>query len=314
MMSERHAGSPAASGSGLGTATLRMPPNHSELPRFDCGWQADGQPAAPFLSYVGIDPSVNWSDELEQLHEESSRTHFLDRWTRSAILERVGPVPAAARIVDVGCSTGFLLDDLRARNPGAMLVGVDLIGSGLEKAHRLVPSARLLRADACDLPIVDASADAVVSANLLEHVPDDRKALREFARVLRPGARAVIVVPAGPSTYDYYDRFLGHQRRYARGELAAKCTDAGLETIEDSFIGALVYPAFWTVKQRNRRRRGTLEGEALERQVAADIARTHDSRVGEMTWAIERGLSRRGVRLPFGIRSLVVARRPGSAR
>ena len=42
------------------------------------------------------------------------------------------------------------------------------------------------------------------------------------ARILRPGARAVIVVPAGPGTYDYYDRFLGHERRYARGELAGQ--------------------------------------------------------------------------------------------
>ncbi|MGO9958243.1 MAG: class I SAM-dependent methyltransferase [Solirubrobacteraceae bacterium] len=311
MTSERHAASPALSDSDLGPAMLRTPPTHSELPGFDLGWQLEGEPMAAFLSYVGPDPSVNWSDELEHLHEESSRAHFLDRWTRSAIIERVGPMPPAARIVDVGCSTGFLLEDLRARYPGATLVGVDLIGGGLAKAHRLVPSARLLRADACDLPIADAAADAIVSANLLEHVPDDTVALREFARVLRPGGRAVIVVPAGPSTYDYYDRFLGHERRYARRELAAKCTDAGLRTIEDGFIGALLYPAFWAVKQSNRRRHSALDGEALERRVAADIARTQHSTAGEAAWAIERRLSRRGLQLPFGIRSLVVACRPG---
>ena len=45
--------------------------------------------------------------------------------------------------------------------------------------------------------------------------------------MLRPGARAVVVVPAGPGTYDYYDRFLGHERRYARGELAGKARDGG---------------------------------------------------------------------------------------
>ena len=180
------------------------------------------------------DPSVNWSDELEQLHEESSRTHFLDRWTRGAILERVGALPADATIADVGCSTGYLLEDVRAAYPAASLVGVDLIGAGLEKAHRLVASAQLVRADACDLPIADDRVDAVVSANLLEHVPDDRRALREFRRVLRPGGRVVIVVPAGPGTYDYYDRFLGHERRYARGELAAKCAEAGLEVLDDT--------------------------------------------------------------------------------
>lgn len=267
----------------------------------------------PFVSYVESDPSVNWSEELEALHEEASRTHFIDRWTRSAILERVGAVPASATIVDIGCSTGFLLEDVRRAHPRATLVGIDLVAAGLRKAHAAVPDAQLLQADACDLPIDDASVDAVVSANLLEHIPDDSRALSEVARVLAPGARAVIVVPAGPSTYDYYDRFLCHERRYARGELAAKAQAAGLEVVEDTHIASLLYPAFWLVKQRSRRRYANLTGDALQARVTADIARTHDSRVGHAVWRLERQLTRGGLRLPFGIRSLVAMRRPEAA-
>jgi hypothetical protein len=117
-------------------------------------------------------------------------------------------------------------------------------------------------------------------------------------------------VPAGPRTYDYYDRFLGHERRYAGGELAAKCRAAGLHVVHDGFVAALLYPAFWLVKQRNRRLHGDLESEALRARVAADISRTQDSRVGDLIWHLEERLARGGVRLPFGIRSLVVARRP----
>ena len=87
--------------------------------------------------------------------------------------------------------------------------------------------------------------------------------------MLRPGGRAVIVVPAGPGTYDYYDRFLGHERRYGRGELAGKARAAGLEVLEDAHLGALLYPAFWAVKKRNRRRYDHLRGAALEERVAA---------------------------------------------
>ncbi len=83
----------------------------------------------------------------------------------------------------------------------------------------------------------------VVSANLLEHVPDDRRALAEMRRVAATGAHVVIVVPAGPGTYDYYDRFLGHERRYARGELAGKAVAAGLEVLEDMHLASLLYPA-----------------------------------------------------------------------
>lgn len=288
---------------------LEPPPGVAAVPEYAAGW-ALGDDHAAFLSYAEADPSVNWSDELEHLHEESSRTHFLDRWTRGAILDGIGDLPADAVIADIGCSTGYLLEDLRGRYPGASLVGVDLISAGLHKAHALVPEAMLLRADACALPLGDGSVDGVVSANLLEHVPDDRGALREFARVLRPGGRVAIVVPAGPSTYDYYDRFLGHERRYARRELATKCAEAGLEVVRDGYIASLLFVPFWLVKQRNRRRHDDLRGDALERQVAADIARTHDSRVGAMTWSAERLLTAAGVKLPFGIRSFVTARRP----
>ncbi len=278
----------------------------------DTRMSTDPDPArAPFVSHVALqEGAVNWSEELEALHEESSRSHFIDAWTRRAMLARVGSLPRAATVLDVGCSTGYLLEDLRARLPDATLIGVDLIAGGLRKAHANVPDALLHQADACMLPLEERSVDAVLSANLLEHVPDDQRALGEIARVLRAGARAVIVVPVGPGNYDYYDRFLGHERRYARGELAGKARRAGLAVLEDVKLGAPLYPPFWLVKQRNRRRHGHLRGAALEQRVAADIARTNDSALGGLACRLEEGLLRAGVRLPFGIRGLTVLERP----
>ncbi len=284
---------------------VRPPAGLDELPTYDGGWLVPDANAAPFLSYAHLEAEVNWSVELEELHEESSRSHFMDQWTRRSMLERAG-IGADDVVLDLGCSTGYLLEDLARLHPQATLLGLDLVGSGLLKAHESVPTARLLRADACDVPLADASVDALLSANLLEHVPDDRGALREIARVLRPGRRAAIVVPAGPGNYDYYDRFLGHERRYAHGELAGKGREAGLRVLEDAYLGSLIYPAFWLVKQRNRRKRGHLDGDELAQQVSRDMAATNDSRIGRLTTTLERLMLDRGVRLPFGIRNLVV--------
>lgn len=293
-------------------AGLRPPPGAAEAPRFEDGWLAGGGARLPYLSYVAEEQPVNWSEDLEALHEESSRTHFIDVWTRRAMLARIGRLPSAPTVVDLGCSTGYLLEDLRALAPRATLIGVDLVAAGLRKAHANVPDARLLQADACALPLEEASVDAVVSANLLEHVPDDERALAEIRWILRPGARAVIVVPIGPGNYDYYDRFLGHERRYARGELARKARAVGLVPLEDLCLGAPLYPAFWAVKQRNRRRHAHLRGEALARRVAGDIERTGNSTLGGVACRLEEALLRAGVRLPFGIRGLtVLARRKG---
>ncbi len=254
---------------------------------------------------------VNWSDDLEALHEESSRDHFIDVWTRRALLESVlDRLPADGVVVDAGCSSGYLLEDLRRARPAAELIGVDLVAAGLRRAHASVPDARLLLADVGELPLHDAVADAVVSANLLEHVPHDIGALAEFRRVLRPGGLAALVVPAGPGTYDYYDRFLGHERRYGRGELSAKARDAGFEVVREAFLGSVIYPAFWIVKKRNRRNHPNPSPEQMRALVEANIARTRDSRLGALTTRLERALLARNVVIPFGIRNLTVLRRP----
>jgi SAM-dependent methyltransferase len=266
----------------------------------------------PYRAYAdAVDVDVNWSDELEELHEEASRDHFIDVWTRRALVEEVGPaIGPDAVIADLGCSSGYLLEDLRARWPNALLVGVDLVAAGLRAASTNVPEAELLLADVTRLPFGDASVDAIVSANLLEHVPDDAAALAEVTRILRPGGRASLIVPAGPGLYDYYDRFLEHERRYGRHELAYLATRAGLRVVRDVYVGSFMYPPFWMVKKRNRRRFDALTDAEIIERVKADIERTTNSRLGYAACAMERALVRAGVALPFGIRSLVTVERP----
>jgi SAM-dependent methyltransferase len=266
-----------------------------------------------FISCVPDEFTVNWSQELEELHEEASRTHFIDVWTRRAMLARLGALPVEPTVIDLGCSSGYLLADLRASLPGATLIGVDLVTSGLRRARAQAPDAVLLQADVCSLPLRDSSVDVVVSANLLEHVPDDERALTEIARVLRPGGRAVVVVPVNPALYDYYDRLLGHERRYARGELARKARASGLRVLEDAHLGAPLYPALWVVKRRNRRRHEHLRGSALERKVRDDIERTSGSTIGRIACRLEERLLAAGVRLPFGIRGITVLELPGGS-
>lgn len=291
---------------------LRRPAGLDALPNFDGGWRMEDGAPAPYISYAGQQQDVNWSDQLEDIHEESSRDHFIDVWTRQALLDGIdGSVPRDGVVVDLGCSTGYLLEDLLRHHPGAFLVGVDLVAAGLAKAHELVPDAALLQADACDLPFGDASVDAVVSANLLEHIPDDERALGEVRRILKPGARGALVVPAGPGLYDYYDEFLGHERRYRRGELAGKARAAGLKVVLDAHLGSLLFPPFWVTKKVNRRR-GRISEQEMRQRVVQDIDRTQGSALGSAACKIERRAMALGIRPPFGIRGYTVVERPST--
>ena len=294
---------------------LRPPPGATRVPPFDRGWLTEDGKRRAFLDYLGGEEEapVNWSESLEELHA-GARAHFLDAWTRRAVLARLGPLGPPLTWLDIGCSTGHLLEDLERKAPHATLIGVDAIASGLNKAHAVLPQALLLRADVCALPISDASVDVVVSANVLEHVRGDEQALAEIARILRPGARAVIVVPLDPSSYNYFDRALGHERRYARGELARKAKQAGLEMREEVCLGGPLYPAFWLGKRYYQRRYGHLEGEALQRRVSAEVEDFGRSVVGSIACRCEEALLNWGVRLPFGIRGLTVLARPREQR
>ena len=104
-------------------------------------------------------------------------------------------LPAGARhIIDLGCGPG---SSTRQLPPGA--IGGDHALSMLRRARRRAPGMPLLCLDAAALPVRTASLDAVTFHSVLYLLSDQSATLREAARVLRPGGRAVLLEPqAGP--------------------------------------------------------------------------------------------------------------------
>jgi len=89
----------------------------------------------------------------------------------------------------------------------------------------------VLAASAHELPFEDASFDGAVLGEVLEHIEDDLAALREVARVVRPGGVIAASVPANPAWFGPSDRWAGHHRRYTREALLGLCGRADL-TVE----------------------------------------------------------------------------------
>lgn len=113
------------------------------------------------------------------------------RATRAAL--RAGP---GERILDVGAGTGVSTAELAAS--GAYVVGADLSLGMLYAGKRVRPQVPLLAGDALRLPFADASFDAVTISFALRNVSDSDAALREFARVTRPGGRLVVCEFSSP--------------------------------------------------------------------------------------------------------------------
>jgi SAM-dependent methyltransferase len=299
---------PATSPADRFLASLAPPPGLDAVPSYDRGWRVGEGDPLPYLSYLGED-ARGWSGDLAELHAGDAAEHAIDTATRRIALAALGAPPPSPVVADLGCSAGRLLADIVRARPDALAVGVDAVAADLPRAHALVPGAPLLHASVTALPFADATLDGALALNLLEHVVEDVAALAEVGRVLRPGARAVLVVPANPGLYDYYDACLRHERRYGRGDLAMKARAAGLRVVERRWVGGLLYPAFWVAKKRNRLTGRRLSEEGARARVERDIARSGGSRAVGAALCAERALSERGARLPAGIREVLVAER-----
>lgn len=109
-----------------------------------------------------------------------------------------GVIPTSGRVVDCGIGSGGLsLGLLQATNGAWQVEGVDISAQMLQQAARNLTSAAALtlhHADAAQLPQADNCADLVISAHMLEHLPDPLTGLREMRRVLKPGAPVVIFI------------------------------------------------------------------------------------------------------------------------
>lgn len=100
-------------------------------------------------------------------------------------------------ILDVGCASGWFLSEIKKSNPNARCTGVDVYKSAIDYGKKKYKSLTLLSIDAHVLPFKDELFDSVVCTEVLEHVVEPQKVLREIVRVLRPGGIAVIEMDTG---------------------------------------------------------------------------------------------------------------------
>ncbi|MFV2172857.1 class I SAM-dependent methyltransferase [Actinomadura sp. LOL_016] len=166
------------------------------------------------------------------------------------------------RILDMGCGAGRHAFELYRR--GAHVVAFDQDAdelAGVEKmfgAMRLageVPAdaaAETVRGDALELPFPDDHFDAIVASEVLEHIPDDMRAMRELMRVLRPGGRLAATVPSWlpervcwALSEDYHTAPGGHVRIYTRAELEAKLKSTGFAVGGHHHAHGLHAPYWW---------------------------------------------------------------------
>ncbi|GIH02655.1 methyltransferase [Rhizocola hellebori] len=174
-------------------------------------------------------------------------------------LGRMG-IAAGDRVLDLGCGGGrhaFAL--YRA---GAAVIALDQDSEQLAEVCSMfaalageVPagaSAAAVMGDALALPFADATFSKIVAAEVLEHIPDDTRAIAELYRVLEPGGRLAVTVPAWlpericwALSKEYHTNPGGHVRIYTSVELQTRLEAAGFVLRGSHHAHGLHSPYWW---------------------------------------------------------------------
>lgn len=196
----------------------------------------------------------------------SPSIHLPDYWwyrARSDLLRTVlGPyVGPARRLLDVGSADGPSVGWLTAPQK----VSLDLDVRGLQAPLGVCGSVLAL-------PFADGSFDVVGAFDVLEHSDPEQVALAELRRVLAPGGRLLMSVPAYQWAWSGHDVANGHHRRYTRSRAVASVEAAGFEVLRATYGFAAVFPAFAAERalrvaqhRLGGRPRGSVEGMDLPR-------------------------------------------------
>jgi 2-polyprenyl-3-methyl-5-hydroxy-6-metoxy-1,4-benzoquinol methylase len=201
----------------------------------------NAQPAARYVHPKAL-RNVSRDGEHDQALDIASEAapNYL-RWIADLCAPYLGH-----EVMDVGAGHGAITE-LFAE--GRSVLATDLSDdcvSALEQRFALTSNVEVRKADLRTLDPEDLGRrfDSIVLINVLEHIEDDAGTLAHLTRLLRPGGRLVIYVPALNGLYGPWDRKVGHFRRYSKWRMGEVAAEASLELAELRYVNLLAIPAW----------------------------------------------------------------------
>jgi SAM-dependent methyltransferase len=201
------------------------------------------------------------------------------------------------RILDVGCGTGANLLMLSEYGDAE---GVDISKDALAFCReRGLDKVKLGAGE--ELPYEDGTFDLVTALDVVEHMDDDLAGLREMRRVLRPGGRVLLFVPAFMFLWGLQDDVSNHRRRYRLSELRRVLEEAGFEIERSTYANITFFVPILLVRQLMR-----VTGIKAESENNINVSAFNGllgGLLGAESWILKR------MNIPFGVSGLCVARK-----
>jgi len=178
--------------------------------------------------------------------------NYWHRARNRILLRRLAPVLApSARILDIGCGPGIVVDHLRRE--GLDCAGVDL-GTPPPATAEVAPHLRL-GVSAFDLTAPERGAiSAFLLMDVLEHLPEPAGFLAECRRAFPAAKHVFVTLPARSEIWSSYDEYYGHYRRYALEDLPGLVAETDLRVLRSGYFFHALYAAARVVSLATKRR------------------------------------------------------------
>jgi glycosyltransferase involved in cell wall biosynthesis len=187
----------------------------------------DGLRAIIAIIGFGLSDNIYLNDQYgSQILARLSKAPRYNGWIADVIRPYCGQ-----KVLEIGSGVGNLT---RKLVPRQRYVASDINPLYLDSLRSLRENHPYLDVSYCDVtelksfPEVEQGFDTVICLNVVEHVDDDRAALLNIKSALKPGGRAIVLVPNGPELFGTLDEVLSHKRRYTEASLTELGRDCGL--------------------------------------------------------------------------------------
>jgi SAM-dependent methyltransferase len=250
-------------------------------------------------------------EHLLRATAKAEARHFWFRGFRAFVtplLRQAAAGRTRPSILDCGCGTG---SNLALLDRFGRAFGFDLSEVGL-RIGREAGRRRLARATVAAIPFPTASFDIVTSFDVLYSLddPDERAAIAEMFRVLRPGGAAVVNVAAIDALRGDHSILSREVRRYRREDLRNRLQAAGFQVERITYTNAVLFVPLLIARTLQRRRGLRREGEA-QREITVPPAPLNGL-MSAVMWGESAWLRRFDE--PIGSSLLCLARKPSSGR
>jgi SAM-dependent methyltransferase len=238
---------------------------------------------------------------FEKKYHDVETDHWWFRSRRKYITDLLKDAPKDSKILDIGCSSGILLNDLESLGFAKdNLYGIDISENAIKNCHKNgIPNAFVM--DAQNITLTE-KFDIIIASDNLEHLEKETQALLNWKDLLKPNGKMYVFVPAFMSLWSYHDEVNMHYRRYTKNELKTKLAAQDLKIVKAGYWNFSLFPPVYIFRKLTSK----LKNKSAESDINIGNRMVNNALLGLVS--IENKLLR-VVSFPFGVSTFCIAQK-----